>query len=277
LIPAKSEAEIVADIDINKYVSSWQIKHHDGRPYKPDEVPLARAVLYGETNSREFIISRDSNEDRIVLANAAPIFDESGKVKAAVVVFHDITEYKLAEEKLKQQFFTLKGLNDSTPSPIFSVDIHYCYTSFNKTHSAVMKGIYNSEIEIGMSILECMTIEEDRFQAKLNIDRALNGEQFTEEAFSGDEGLSRVYFEIAHNPILNDNAEVIGVAVLARDHSQRKRMEEELRNKISELEKFNKIMVGRELRMVELKQEINELCGKLELPVRYKVEAGSRQ
>lgn len=47
MIPAKSEWKIVKDIDINKYVSSWHIKHHNGTPYKPDEVPLARAVMYG--------------------------------------------------------------------------------------------------------------------------------------------------------------------------------------------------------------------------------------
>jgi len=34
-------------------------------------------------------------------------------------------------------------------------------------------------------------------------------------------------------------------------------------------------MVGRELKMVELKLEINELCGRLDLPARYKVAEGS--
>jgi PAS domain S-box-containing protein len=270
MVPAKAEEDVVKDIDINKYVSSWHIKHTDGTPFKPDEVPLARAVLYGETNSREFIISRDNNEDRVVLANAAPIFDDTGKVKAGIVVFQDITDYKNAEEKIRQQFFTLKGLNDSTSSPLFSVDTHYLYMSFNRTHAAVMKSIYNSEIAIGMSMLDCMKVEKDRVQAKINIDRALKGEQFIEEAFSGNEDLSRVYYEVSHNPIQNDDNEVIGVAVLARDLTQPKRLEVELNNKISELEKFNKIMVGRELRMAELKQEINELCTKLKLPVRYK-------
>jgi PAS domain S-box-containing protein len=270
MIPAKTEEEIVEGIDINKYVSSWHIKHRDGTPFNPDEVPLARAVLYGETNSREFIISREDNEDRTVLANAAPVFDESGKVKAGIVVFHDITDYKNTEEKLRQQFFTLKGLNDSSDSPIFSVDADYCYTSFNKAHAAAMKNLYKSEIKTGMKLFDYMTVDEDRKKAKLHIDRALKGEQFTEEAFSGDEELSRIYFEVVHNPIYNNNSEVIGVAVLARDLTKQKKIEYELKNKIAELEKFNKIMVGRELKMIELKQEINELCAKLKLPVKYK-------
>jgi PAS domain S-box-containing protein len=413
LIPAKSEDEVVKDIDINKYVSSWNIKHHDGTLYKPDEVPLARAVMYGESVSKEFIISRDENDDRIVLANAAPIIDESGTVIAGIVVFQDITDYKRAEENLRQQYFTLKGLNDSSASPIFSVDKNYCYTSFNTTHSSVMKQIYNADIKTGMSLMNCMTNDTDRLKAKNNIDRALKGEMVVEEAFSGEEAHSRVYFEVVHNPIMNDESEVIGVAVLAKDLTIRKKIEEELRetgeylenlithanapiivwdtnlkitrfnkafesltgfkacdvinkkidilfpddsreksmdhirntttgkrwevveipianiegsvktviwnsatifdkdritpiaaiaqgqditerinaekqlnDKINELEKFNKLMVGRELKMVELKQEINDLCLLLGKPVRYesavkggsaKSEAGSRK
>lgn len=47
---------------------------------------------------------------------------------------------------------------------------------------------------------------------------------------------------------------------------------EELLRTNEELEHFNRQMVGRELRMIELKKEVNELCEKAGLPSRYKVE-----
>ena len=94
-----SQEEGVKDIDIEQYVGSWRILHLDGTPYEPDEVPLARAVKYGEISSKEFIIRRSETEDRIVLANAAPIRNESGKVIAGIVVFHDITELRTAEKE----------------------------------------------------------------------------------------------------------------------------------------------------------------------------------
>ena len=47
---------------------------------------------------------------------------------------------------------------------------------------------------------------------------------------------------------------------------------EALRATNDELEQFNCAMVGRELRMIELKQEINELCGRLGAPSRHETD-----
>ncbi len=101
LIRNESEEKLVKDIDINSYVDSWNILHLDGTPYAKDEVPLARAILYGESCSKEFIIRRDNLEDRYVLAKAAPIKDSTNAVKAGIVVFLDITESKNIEMQLQ--------------------------------------------------------------------------------------------------------------------------------------------------------------------------------
>jgi GAF domain-containing protein len=47
---------------------------------------------------------------------------------------------------------------------------------------------------------------------------------------------------------------------------------EQLRASTEELTIFNRVAVGRELRMIELKREINELCERLGEPCRYTVE-----
>jgi PAS domain S-box-containing protein len=111
LIPDKLENEVVSGIDMQKYVSSWQMKSVDGEWLKPDEVPLARAIMFGETNSREFVICRENHDDRTVWANAAPIWDESGKVQAAIVVFLDITERKEMEIRLESKLSELERFN----------------------------------------------------------------------------------------------------------------------------------------------------------------------
>jgi PAS domain S-box-containing protein len=277
LIRGKSEAEIVDDIDAERYVSSWRIKNHDGTLLKPEEVPLARAVIYGESSSREFVVERADGDDRTVFANAAPILDDNGKAKAAIVVFIDITEERRTKELLDLQYYVLRGLIDSYHSPIFSVDRNYCYTAFNKAHGVLMKTLYNVEIELGKSILDYQNVEEDRRQAKANIDSALKGETLIEEAWSGDEAHSRMYFEVSHSPVLDQNSEIIGVAVIVNELTDRKKIEEQLNKNIEELARFNKLMIGREQRMIGLKKEVNELCERLEIPARYLSETKEEQ
>ncbi len=46
----------------------------------------------------------------------------------------------------------------------------------------------------------------------------------------------------------------------------------ELESHAEELERFNRAAVGRELQMIELKKEINELCGRQGEPARYPLE-----
>jgi PAS domain S-box-containing protein len=62
------------------------------------------------------------------------------------------------------------------------------------------------------------------------------------------------------------------VNLYATDITERKRAEEALRAKNEELQRFNRASVGRELRMVDLKQQINELCQQLGQPPRHPLE-----
>jgi PAS domain S-box-containing protein len=122
-----------------------------------------------------------------------------------------------ARKEILEMYSILTGTINSIPEMIFSVDNNYCYTSYNHQHAEVMKAIYFSEIKIGKSLFEFMTVKEDIKIAQKNIDRALQGEQFIEQSYSGDEEYSRRYFEISHNPIYDNNRRIIGVAVLAKD------------------------------------------------------------
>ena len=146
----------------------------------------------------------------------------------------DLTRRKAAEEKLREQYSTVRGIINSADAHIFSVDRNYRYTSFNESHAAIMKTLYGVAIEPGHSLLEYMTVPEDRETAKRNLDRALAGEQIVEEAYSGEGDLKK-YVRVSHSPIRSGN-EIIGVAVLAQDITDRKQAEEELRRLYGGLE-----------------------------------------
>lgn len=65
-----------------------------------------------------------------------------------------------------------------------------------------------------------------------------------------------------------------GVVITFVDVTERKLAEEELRRHSDELSRFNNAMIGREQRMIELKQEVNGLCERLSEPNRYGADLG---
>ncbi len=77
--------------------------HLDGTPYKPQELPLVRAAMHGETAKKvEMLLECPDGTRRHILTNAGPLRDSQGKIIGAVAVVHDITELKAAEQALRQ-------------------------------------------------------------------------------------------------------------------------------------------------------------------------------
>ena len=58
---------------------------------------------------------------------------------------------------------------------------------------------------------------------------------------------------------------------------ERRRTETEIQRQMEELARFNCIAVDRELRMVQLKKQINDLCARADLPPRYPLDFGPEQ
>lgn len=74
------------------------------------------------------------------------------------------------------------------------------------------------------------------------------------------------WFDISVSPLLGMHGELIGSLHLARDITAHKQAEDQVRKSLKETEHMNRVMLGREIRIVELKQEINSLCRELVRP-----------
>ena len=62
------------------------------------------------------------------------------------------------------------------------------------------------------------------------------------------------------SPIRNTKGKITGSAVAIQNITELRKTQETLRQSNEELNRLNKAMVGRELRIIELKKEVNELC-----------------
>ena len=64
---------------------------------------------------------------------------------------------------------------------------------------------------------------------------------------------------------------LMAVVLVFRDITEHKQTMEALRSTNEELERFNRVAVDRESRMIELKKQINELCAQAGLSGRYAI------
>jgi PAS domain S-box-containing protein len=97
-IAGRPRDEIIQEVSMEKY-GSWKIHDTSGSTIPDRELPLSRALIHGETISRELMIERGDGQKRIVLSNSAPIRRSDGSIMAAIAIFLDTTErHRLIEE-----------------------------------------------------------------------------------------------------------------------------------------------------------------------------------
>jgi len=102
-------------------------------------------------------------------------------------------------------------------------------------------------------------ISESKDYFKKAFAAALRGDASSLEIQHTEEGANREFCLENFTPIRDASGAIVGVLGISRDISLRKKMEEELRERIVDLEKANKLMISRELKMIELKNEAQAL------------------
>ena len=135
----------------------------------------------------------------------------------------ELAERRQAEESLKTRNALLYALiNSPADIVIFSLDRNYRYTTFNEKHRQEMRAIWQAELQVGTSLLECMTDSRLRELARQSIDRALGGEIVTEIQHQPG---ADIHYEFAWNPVRQADGKITGVTAFIRDVTQRVAMQ----------------------------------------------------
>lgn len=101
----------------------------DGRPYVPQDYPLARCLLRGERIFEEEVsIIRGDDSRGVVQISAAPVRNSKGEISAAVATYRDITTRKQREREILRQ----ASFPQVNPSPILEADTAGRITYFNQ-------------------------------------------------------------------------------------------------------------------------------------------------
>ncbi|MDR2731460.1 MAG: transporter substrate-binding domain-containing protein, partial [Treponema sp.] len=158
----------------------------------------------------------------------APLRQE-GAVVGIIAIIRDITRRKEMEDELAFKTSKLQMIIDSIPDILFCKDADFRYTQCNK-HFEYFWGVQEGAL-IGLSDEDGSWFYQDLIQKMHNTESIVMGEGkiFTRELsicapLTGKEAV----FEAVLSP-LKQNGIIVGMLGIARDITQRKAMEEEIR------------------------------------------------
>lgn len=200
-------------------------------------------------------------KELIYTESTSSLIKENGGLLGIQVIFRDVTEQKKMQIKIKESEAYLQVLFMEAPDAYFMIDLKG--NCIDGNHMAEELSGYKKEELIGKNFLRLKLLAPADIKKAANlVNLALTSQPGTapvEFNVTKKDG-TKVVLEITGKKVTLGGKEVI--LAMGRDVTSRKNAESELKEKYVELEKMNKIMVGRELKIVELKEEIDRLKNK---------------
>ena len=220
---------------IKKYTADEIIGEHFSRFYTPEErerqvprIALETAVREGRFEAEGWRVRKDGSR---FWANVVidPIREPSGKLIGFAKVTRDLTERKAAEEELRASEERFRLLVQSvTDYAIFMLDRDGGVSSWN-AGAERFKGYRAGEI-MGKHFSQFYTDEERQAEVpRIALETAEREGRFEAEGWRVRKDGSRFWASVIIDPIRNDEGELIGFAKVTRDLSEKRAIEEQLR------------------------------------------------
>lgn len=188
--------------------------------------------------------------------------DAAGNPVGYLLMSSDISEKKQAEQQLKFASQYARSLIEASLDPLVTISPEGKITDVNEA-TVKVTGVSREEL-IGTEFSDYFTAPK---QARQGYQQVLARGSVTDYPLT-IRHRNRQVTEVLYNAsVYKDvHGNVLGVFAAARDVTAQKKAEAEIADqrrreleRLSELERFQKLTVGRELKMIELKKEIEEL------------------
>ena len=193
------------------------------------------------------------------------------------VIFMDVTERKQAEEALRESEKQFRRIVETTNEGILLADSDG-KIRFANQRMAQMLGYTVDEL-VGKMGVELVVDDEEIDKAHEMTRKRQEGIKEHYEIRMQRKDGGDVWLLASGTPVHDEEGRHIGNLGMYADITERKRAEaeiqrhaDELRVANEELSRFNRVAVGRELRMIELKKEINALYAAAGQPPRYRTD-----
>lgn len=196
---------------------------------------------------------------RWVETNKIPYKDAHGDIIGVIGFTVDITDRIRAEEIKKNSQIMLQKIIDVLPIRIFWKDINLCYLGCNIAFakdagkSTPEEIIGKDDFQMGWKDQAEMYRKDDMevINSKTPIINHIEN-QTTPEG-------NTIWLNTNKLPLMGDNGEVRGVLGTYMDITDKKIADDNLKKALEESKEINELMIGRELKMIEMKKKIEEL------------------
>jgi PAS domain S-box-containing protein len=220
------EPEIGKDL----WCGSYKIFNPDGTDLPLDECPMAVTLKQGRAvRGREIVIERPDGTRRNILPYPQPIFDASGKIVGAVNMLLDITERNLAQ-LIAQRF---AAIVESSDDAIIGKDMNGFINSWN--HGAQRIFQYTADEIVGKHITALIPpgrhAEEEEILGKIRQGESVRHYETVRQRKDGN----FINVSLTISPIKDASEKVVGASKIARDITERKSSEKELKKAHEEL------------------------------------------
>ena len=256
------------DHEISAAFSEWESRVH------PEDLDSAiqsiRDCQEGRTPKFdvEFRLRHKNGSYRRIVSQGMLISDAQKKPVRMIGTHVDITARKQAEEALRASEKNVQLIIDTSPVGICTVDPLGNYITTNLAYERMLG--YSKEELRELSFFE-VTHPEDRpankklFQDMMSVKTA---GFFVEKRYVRKDG-TMIEVAVHASGILNVEGNTRFGTAFIKDITKRKLAEITMVEQLDELTRWRDAMVGREDRVIKIKQEVNALLTRLDEPPRY--------
>ncbi len=240
----------------------------------PQKARQGYKQVFKEGYVRDYPLEIEHRDGKVtpVLYNASVYYDAKGAVAGVFAAARDITERKKAEELLRNAEEDWRNSFNALEDVMLIIDKDHNIENINDRGLALI-GKSKEEV-IGKKCYEIIHGKEKPVEDCPHL-KSLKTKKV--ESLDRFEKGVECYFSIKSSPIFDEHGEIVRFVDLLRDITEHKRVEQELKQKHEERRKFNTLAVGREWKMIELKEEINALLQELGKEPRYRIAGENKK
>jgi len=197
-----------------------------------------------------------------------PILDEDGNLVEVLSIGNDITDFKRIQDRVQETERQFRAVLDYSPFGVFVCRLdqnnHLILISANDSSNRIL-GV-DCQQHIGKTIENAFPELRGTKIVDEYLRVALEGGQYKAEQIDYEDNAIKGSYEVTAYQIAPGD-----IAVMFLDVTERTKAEQAMRRHLEEVERFNRLAIGREQRVIELKSKVNDLMDALGGPLPYKL------